>query len=384
MNLRNIVSVAKRREAVESLTATTLKHIGQGSLNEENASTHNCENMIGVVQIPLGIAGPISVHWGEKHKEYMIPLATTEGALVASINRGCKAIVQSGGSYTYIKRIGTTRAPVFETQSLLESFQFAEQVKNEFTHLQYIAQQTSSHILLMNITPTVVGTLVYVHCSFNTQDAMGMNMVTIACQEISTYLEQRFSMKCLSVSGNTCVDKKPSWRNMILGRGFSAWSEVYIPTTIITGVLKTTVDELYRTYESKCLIGSAISGSIGFNGHAANVIAAIFIATGQDPAHVVEGSQTITTMKKEEDGVRISVSIPSLLLGTVGGGTGLETQQESLQILGIAGGNEGKNAEEFASIVSSAVLAGEISELAALSTGTLTSAHKSLARGKSL
>lgn len=384
MNLRNSTSVAKRREVVENATSTTLTHIGRGSLDEARASTHNCENMIGVVQIPLGVAGPLKIHWKKNEKEYIVPLATTEGALVASINRGCKAITQSGGANVCVERKGTTRAPVFETQSLSESFRFVEQMKNEFTHLQIIAQQTSSHISLIEIIPTVVGTLVYLRCSFHTQDAMGMNMATIASQHISNYLEEQYGVVCLSVSGNTCVDKKPSWQNVVLGRGYSAWSEVFVSTTIITETLKTTTDKLYRTYESKCLIGGAVSGSIGFNGHAANVIAAIYLATGQDPAHVVEGSQTITTMKREKDGMRVSVYIPSLLLGTVGGGTELETQRESLQVLGIAGGKEGRHAEELAGIVCGTVLAGEISELAALSSGTLTSAHTKLARGKML
>ena len=207
-------------------------------------------------------------------------------------------------------------------------------------------------------------------------------MVTIATEAIGMLITQETGAVFLSVSGNFCVDKKASWQNVILGRGFRAWSEVLLPTTVITDGLKTTTDELLELWEVKCLIGSSITGSIGSNGHAANVIAALFLATGQDLAHVVEGSMTTTLMNREADGIRVSVTIPSLMVGTIGGGTGLATQKEALSLLGIAGGNEGKNAQQLAEIVAAAILAGEVSELAALSSHTLVCAHQKLGRGK--
>lgn len=382
MNIRMFTSPKERRLALEKKFNITLTNIGSFTLDEGKASTRHCENMIGVAQIPLGVAGPLLIQRENRAKEYYIPLATTEGALIASINRGCRAITEAGGVQTVVERVGTSRGPVFQTSSLIHSHQFVTWLESQRFKMEKIVKECSSHCTLLSFTTQIVGTLVFVRFSFDTQDAMGMNMATIVTQQIAEWIEHEQSIRCLSVSGNFCVDKKPSWQNTVLGRGYRAWSEVVIPTDSIINILKTTNEQLVSTWQAKCLIGSAVSGSVGFNGHAANVIAALYLATGQDIAHVVEGSQTITTMSQEEHGVRVSVLLPAILVGTVGGGTGLATQQEALQLLGIDGGNEGKHGEELAGIVSSVVLAGELSELCALSSGTLTKAHQHLARGE--
>lgn len=378
MNLRSFQSVKERREAIEKEKNVSFKHIGRFSLDEVQASTRNCENMIGAIQVPVGVAGPLKL----TTNEYYIPLATTEGALVASVNRGCKAIYESGGASVFVERVGTTRGPVFQTGSLQESHELRAWIGTNIQELSSVATQTSHHLRFLHHETRIIGRLVFVRFAFDTEDAMGMNMVTIATQALCGVIEQKMGVRCLSVSGNFCVDKKPSWQNVILGRGFRAWSEVVLSTTVLTDILKTSVDELFETWEAKCLIGGAATGTMGFNGHAANVIAAIYIATGQDISHVVEGSSAITTMMKVKEGIAVSVELQSVLVGTVGGGTGLATQREALAMLGLAGGDGGRNAEKLAGVIAGAVLAGEISELSALSSHTLACAHQKLGRGK--
>lgn len=385
MKLRDFNTVQDRRNAVENETGVVLKHIGAFTLDEAQASSKHCENMIGAVQIPIGIAGPLALNiqnstFKFQNQHMYLPLATTEGALIASINRGCKAVSTAGGCDVVVEDVGTTRGPVFVANSLQEAHSFTTWLKENIVLINQKAQETSAHIRLRNIKTDVIGTYIYVRFSFHTGDAMGMNMVTIATQQIVDWISTVSTVQCVAVSGNACIDKKPAWVNTILGRGVRAWSEAVLTTTVIADTLKTSKQALLQTWEAKCLLGSAVSGSIGYNGHAANIIAALFIATGQDPAHVVEGSQAITTMKQENEGIRVSVYLPSLMVGTVGGGTALATQQEALALLGCAGGDDGAQKAKLAGIVAAAVLAGEISELAALASGTLTQAHKQLGR----
>ncbi|MCR4263776.1 MAG: hypothetical protein NUV98_03610 [Candidatus Roizmanbacteria bacterium] len=182
----------------------------------------------------------------------------------------------------------------------------------------------------------------------------------------------------MAIAGNFDIDKKPAVLNSISGRGKRVWAEVLFPKNIVSSVLKTTPDKIEKVWKAKCMIGSALSGSIGFNAQYANIVAAIFIATGQDPAHVVEGSNGITTVEIQKNGdLYCSVYLPSLMVGTVGGGTGLATQKEALSIMGVSGNGK---AQEFAEIIAGTVLAGEISLLASLAEGSLARAHETLAR----
>jgi hydroxymethylglutaryl-CoA reductase (NADPH) len=361
-----------------------LSHIGSFSLDEKTASAHNCENMIGVAQVPMGVAGPLAVQkLGESAVEqYYIPLATTEGALVASVNRGIKAITTSGQAVVDSHRIGATRGPAFRVGGLVEGKKLYQFLDTHFAELQQVAAKTSGHLTLKKYSTSGVGTYRFVRFVFDTQDAMGLNMVTIATDAMVAYIQEKTGIHCLALSGNFCVDKKPSWQNFINHRGIEVWAEVVLPKKVLTEVLKTTAQKAYDVWLGKCMVGSAMSGSMGFNAQYANVIAAIFLATGQDPAHVVEGSMGITTAEVRGEDLYVSIFLPSLMVGTVGGGTGLATQQEALKLLQVAGGNGGKNAQKFAEIIGAAVLAGEISLLSSLDQGTLSTAHQALARGK--
>lgn len=399
MNLRSYKSAADRRKALEKELSVGLKNIGSFSLDESIASTRNCENMIGAAQVPMGIAGPLEVKSlpagkaGQKSKvkSYYIPLATTEGALVASINRGCKAITVSGGAMVDSHKVGATRGPVFKVKDLRESDRLYRFLKEHLVDLQRIAKKTSHHITLEKFLTRGVGHYRYIRFVFDTQDAMGMNMVTIATQALVAYIEKEMGITCLSLAGNFDIDKKPAWLNFIENRGIKVWAEVTLPAGVLHDVLKTNAQKVYEVWLAKCMIGSAIAGSMGFNAQYANVVAAMFLATGQDLGHVGEASMGITTCEVVpstpgvnldhtggvEEALYMSVYLPSLMVGTVGGGTGLATQKEALNILGV------DHSQQLAEVIGAAVLAGEISLLSSLEEGTLARAHQRLARGNS-
>jgi len=209
-----------------------------------------------------------------------------------------------------------------------------------------------------------------------------MNMVTIASAKAAELIGSATGARLIALSGNVCTDKKPAAINTVMGRGRTVVAGVHLPDKLIREVLKTDAPSLLEVNTRKNLVGSARAGSLGFNAHAANIIAALFIACGQDPAHVVEGSLAVTTVDPAEDGVYVAVTLPSLPVGTVGGGTGIDTQQECLRLLGVSGGGNppGANARKFAEIVASAVLAGELSLLGALAAQHLARAHQRLSR----
>jgi hydroxymethylglutaryl-CoA reductase (NADPH) len=381
MNLRDQKTVDQRRKALEDTVKIKLPNIGKFSLDEKVASSRNCENMIGVAQIPMGVAGPLKISGSLAKGDFYIPLATTEGALVASVSRGSKAITESGGADVDSHRIGATRGPVFKVKNLKENRQLYVYLKEHFEEIKSVAEKTSHHLTLKKYSTSAVGKYRYVRFVFDTQDAMGLNMVTIATDAIASYIKEKTGISCLALSGNFCVDKKPSWQNLINNRGIKVWAEVVLTKKVLSEILKTSAQKAYDVWLAKCMLGSAMSGSMGFNAQFANVVAAIFIATGQDAAHVVEGSMGITTAEVIKDDLYVSVYLPDLMVGTVGGGTGLATQNEALTLLGVAGGDNGKNAQRLAEITAAAVLAGEISLLSSLEEGTLAKAHQELGRG---
>ena len=386
MMLDKTDSVEKRRKNIERELQISLPAIGGSFVDESIASTRHCENMIGVTHVPLGIAGPLVLRSMKmrKNTEYFVPLATTEGALVASINRGCKAIRVSGGSVVDSYHVGATRGPVFYVKNLQESDRLNVFLDTHLVAMQKIAASTSSHLKLLKVFARGVGQYRYIRFQYDTKDAMGLNMVTIATEAVVAYIEAETKISCVALSGNYCTDKKPSWLNTIEGRGIKVWVEVTLPCEVLQTVLKTTAKKTYDVWLAKCMMGSVMSGSMGNNAQFANVLAAVFLATGQDIAHVGECSVGITTAEVRGKDLYMSVYVPDLMVGTVGGGTELGAQKEALKILGCFGGDDGNNKKKFAEIIGATVLAGEISLLASLSEGTLTRAHQNLARGKKI
>ena len=372
-----------RRAFIEGETGVQLPKLGSFTMDPSAAVTRNIENMVGAVQLPVGVAGPLRVRGEHARGDHYLPLATTEGALVASVNRGCGAITRAGGADVRILRNGMTRAPVFSTRDILHAKAVKDFVDGNRAALAAAAAETTSHGELTGAMTFVTGTTVHVRLEFDTKDAMGMNMVTIASERIAGLIEEQTGAHLVALSGNLCTDKKPAAVNGILGRGRTVVAGVMLPDALVSEAFKTDARTLAQVNYRKNLVGSARAGSLGYNAQAANVIAALFIACGQDAAHVVEGSGTFTTVEEQEGGVYVSVTIPALQLGTVGGGTGLDTQRECLSLLGVAGGGTppGSNAAKFAEIAGCAVLAGELSLLGALGAGHLARAHRALGRG---
>ena len=381
--LSPVDAIRIRREFIQGETGTKLSNIGIFSIDVERVVKRNCENMIGTVQVPLGVAGPLLINGEYAHGNYWLPLATTEGALIASVNRGCSAITKAGGAEVRILHDGMTRAPVFAARSIAHAKQVVDWVASHGAELRAAAESTTSHGKLIDIVPFVAGTSVYLRMSFDTKDAMGMNMVTIASAKIAEMIAQGTGAKLVALSGNMCSDKKPAAINAILGRGRSAVAGIALSHDLISTVLKTDAASLFEVNYRKNLVGSARAGAMGFNAHAANVVAAMFIACGQDAAHAIDGSTCLTTVDPTPTGVYVSVTLPSLPVGTVGGGTGVDTQQECLRLLGVAGGGNppGTNARRFAEIIACGVLAGELSLLGALAAQHLARAHQELGRG---
>ncbi|MDR1820174.1 MAG: hydroxymethylglutaryl-CoA reductase (NADPH) [Methanobrevibacter sp.] len=369
-----------RREYLEKVNKIDLENISKYSLNMDKASQKNIENPIGAVQIPIGIAGPLKINGEYAKGEFYIPIATSEGALVASINRGCSVITLAKGVNTLIIDDKMTRAPVIRTESIQKSYEIKNWIENNFLKLKKIAETTTQHGKLIKVDPILIaGNYVYPRFNYSTGDSMGMNMVTIATEKALELLENETSGEVISLSGNACVDKKPSNINLIEGRGKSLIADILIPKEIVHNKLKTTAKSIEKVNTIKNLIGSAVSGSMGFNAHYANIIAGLFLATGQDVAHVVEGSLGITTAENRNGDLYFSVTIPDLPIATVGGGTSLETSEESLKILDCHG--TGK-VEKLAEIMAATVLGGELSLISALSSGHLAKAHKTHGRAK--
>lgn len=381
--LAPIDAIRIRREYIEEETGAKLDNIGIFSIDIERVVKRNCENMIGTIQVPVGVAGPIRVNGGYAQGSFWVPLATTEGALVASVNRGCSAITKAGGADVRILHDGMTRAPVFATASIAHAAEVCDWVKGHKDELREVAESTTSHGKLTDITTYVAGTSVYVRLEFDTKDAMGMNMVTIAGAKVSELIVQGTGARLIALSGNMCTDKKPAAINAIMGRGRSVVAGIALTNEQISSILKTDATSLVEVNYRKNLLGSARAGSMGFNAHATNIVAAMFIACGQDAAHAIDGSTCITTVDLTETGAYVAVTLPSLPVGTVGGGTGVETQAECLRLLGVAGSGTppGTNAKKFAEIVGAAVLAGELSLLGALAAQHLARAHQQLGRG---
>ncbi|KAK5107309.1 hypothetical protein LTR62_001402 [Meristemomyces frigidus] len=339
-----------------------------------------CENVIGYMPLPIGVAGPITIDG----RSYYLPMATTEGVLVASTSRGCKAINAGGGAITVLTGDGMTRGPCVGFETLTRAA--AAKVWLDSSEGQKVMKEafnsTSRFARLQQLKSSIAGTYVYVRFKTTTGDAMGMNMISKGVENALRVMREEAGfddMAIISVSGNYCTDKKPAAINWIDGRGKSVVAEAIIPGDVVRSVLKSDVDALVELNISKNLIGSAMAGSIGgFNAHAANVVTAVFLATGQDPAQVVESCNCITVMRNLKGALQISVSMPSIEVGTIGGGTVLEPQAAMLDMLGVRGphmSTPGANAQQLARVIAAGVLAGELSLCSALAAGHLVQAH---------
>ncbi len=374
-----------RRRALGEMTRAPLENIGHHSLDVARASYRHCENFIGVAQVPMGVVGPLRVRGERIDGEVYVPLATTEAALVASTNRGCAAICTAGGAVVRVEDVGMTRAPVFRTSGIVQTQEFVRWIRAHEDDLRRVAEATSRYLRLLDVRPFAFGTTVFLRFRFDAGDAMGMNMATIACDRmVSDLIEPKTGVPCVALSGNYCVDKKPAGINFQEGRGKRIYAEILLDGEVLHRTLKSDARSLVEAQYRKNLLGSVAAGSMGYNAHFANVLAAFFIATGQDPAHVVEGSLGITCIEpRGPEGVFASVFLPDVPLGAIGGGTALDTQREVLAILGVTPDPQkrGDAVTRLAEILGAVVLAGEISLMAAFTSQDLARAHERLGRG---
>jgi len=375
-----------RRLALERMLGVSLSSIGSTILDFEELVGRNIENPIGAVQVPVGVAGPLRVDGEYARGYFYVPLATTEGALVASVNRGAKAVTLSGGARARVIHDGMARAPAFWTPGIDEAVRLVQWVRERIEDIRREAESTTRHGRLIEVQPFITGNIVWLRFVYSTGDAMGMNMATIATDRAAEWILENYpgTARLVAISGNMCTDKKPAMVNMLLGRGKTVAAEAVIKRDVALKVLKVPPEEIDAVNRVKNLLGSARAGSMSYNAHFANIIAAIFIATGQDVAQVVESSMGYTWTELRDGDLYISVTLPSLEVGTVGGGTRLPTQREALAMLGAAGGGDppGTNARKLAEIIAATVLAGEINLLAALAANELARAHRLLGRGE--
>lgn len=375
-------AVLVRREAIAKLANAPVlatAKLPHAHYDYERVFGACCENVIGYMPIPVGVAGPLVIDGTPYH----IPMATTEGCLVALTMRGCKAINAGGGVTTILTGDGMTRGPCVSFPSLaragacklwLDSDEGQRSVKRAFDLTLRFAR-------LHSVKTAIAGTLLFIRFRTTTGDAMGMNMISKGVEHLLKHMAAAgwSDMTVVAVSGNYCTDKKPAAINWIEGRGKSVVAEARIPADVVKLVLKLDVDALVQLNVSKNLVGSAMAGSVGgFNAHAANLVTAVYLACGQDPAQNVELSNCITLMNKVDGDLQISVLMPLIEVGTIGGGTILEPQGAMLELLGVRGAHQttpGANARRLACIVASAVLAAELSLCSALAAGHLVQLH---------
>ena len=371
--------VDERRSRIEQELGIELSKLAVGEEQIGAADERNCEQMFGAVPVPVGLAGPLRINFSSREtQDVYLPLATTEGALVASVNRGCKALTEAGGVRVSSEYVGVTRSLAFEAENAKE---VSEKLRALEPAWKKLAEATSNHLKILSYTIDTKDNVLFLTLAADTDEAMGMNMLTIAAQEVGKFLSKELDIPMLTVAGNVDSDKKPSMLTKTRGRGYRVRVESVIPEEIIRNVLKSDSNALLRTARAKLEIGSELAGALGRNLHAANVIAALYLATGQDAAHVVEGSLTDTSVEKSAEGIRMSVELPALLLGVRGGGTELPAQKQCLDLL-LRTKTKLRPRAQLAEAIGGAVLAGELSLLAAQATNTLAQAHRALAQGK--
>jgi hydroxymethylglutaryl-CoA reductase (NADPH) len=338
------------------------------------------ENCIGAVEMPVGLAGPLRVNGTAAHGDFYVPLATTEAALVASYSRGAQVISEAGGCAALLLDEGVGRSPGFAFRDLRECGQFVGWALSQLDIFRETAQRTTRHGKLLDMRVAIEGNHVYLHLDYETGDAAGQNMVTIATEAICAYIAANSPVqpRYFFVEANFSGDKKASAQSFLTVRGKRVTAEVTIPADLVAKRLHTT-PECMADYFQMGALGGVLSGTLGVQGHFANGLAALYIACGQDAACVAESAVGVTRFERTVEGdLYGAVTLPNIIVGTIGGGTSLPTQRACLDILGLIGTG---HARALAEVCAGLCLAGELSLTAALCAGEFTQAHQSLARG---
>lgn len=344
------------------------------------AYQRNIENFVGTVKVPVGIAGPLRVNGLFAQGDYYVPLATTEAALVASYNRGAQLMTRAGGCTTLVLSEAVMRAPGFAFTNLQEAGAFVAWAVPQLDQFKTVAATTTRHGELIDMQMTVEGNHVYIRFDFHTGDAAGQNMVTIATQAICDYIRENSPVtpNYFFLEANMSGDKKASAQSFLSVRGKKVTAEVTLPKALVRGLLHTSPERMVDYWRMSAM-GGVLSGTIGVQGHYANGLAALYIACGQDAACVSESAVGVTRFELTDAAdLYACVTLPNLIVGTVGGGTDLPSQRAALELLGLAGAN---HARAFAEVAAGVTLAGELSIIGALCAGHFARAHQQLARG---
>jgi len=339
----------------------------------------NIENMIGTVKVPVGVVGPLRVNGVFAQGDFFVPLATTEAALVASYARGANAVGKAGGISVATLGEGVLRTPAFRFTSIAEAGLFVDWAVTSTPALIKAAEATTRHGKLLSIDPVIDGEIVFLMCRYETGDAGGQNMVTFATEALCAKAldETPVPPKSWFLEANFSGDKKASFLGTLLGRGRRVTAQVDMPRDVVETTLGASIEDILE-YGRIANLGALMTGQVGAQAHFANGLAALYLATGQDVACVAEAAVGFTRMEQSEAGLLVTVTLPNLILGTVGGGTGLPSQAAGLDILGLKGAG---HAPALSEVAAALCLCGELSLTAAVAGGQFGSAHKRLARG---
>jgi hydroxymethylglutaryl-CoA reductase (NADPH) len=372
-------TIAKRWVVLPDRQRIQPELLGETTAEAVSVYARNIENFIGTVRVPVGIAGPLRVNGTYAQGDFYVPLATTEAALVASYSRGALLVSEAGGGTAILVREGVSRAPGFAFESLHGVGQFVAWAVGAIEELRRAAEATTRHGKLRDMRVNIEGNHVYLIFEFTTGEAAGQNMVTIATQAICTYIAEHSPVKPLYsfVEANHSGDKKASLQSFLSGRGRSVTCECIIPAALVEKRLHTTA-QMMANYWAMSAMGGVLSGTIGVQGHYANGLAAVYLACGQDVACVAESAVGVTRFEVTNDrDLYASVTLPNLIVGTVGGGTSLPSQRACLDLLGLKGPG---SANALAEVCAALALGGELSIVGALVSGHFAGAHQKLAR----
>jgi hydroxymethylglutaryl-CoA reductase (NADPH) len=371
-------AVTKRREWLERKTSSRLFHIGSYSTASEQMRG-NIENPVGVVQVPVGIAGPLAIRGNYANGIFYVPLATTEGALVRSYERGMVTLTRAGGVTTRVYQDENRVSPVFFLADVACAQEFTNQVTRDFPIIKQEAESTTEHGKLLRLECHPVGREVMVTFSYFTADAHGMNMIVKATEQACRWIVRNSRAHEFYLFSGLSSEKHGSGSLLGGGKGKKTTAGAVLPGALTKSYLHVSPAQLVDLWHHT-VVGHMQANAIGYNAHYANGLAALFIACGQDVANIVNSAVGITNFELLEDGqAYVSVTLPSLTVGTVGGGTGLGTGLECLQILGAAGKG---NAPKLAEIAAATLLAGELSMAAAIASGEFSQAHDKYGRNR--
>jgi hydroxymethylglutaryl-CoA reductase (NADPH) len=338
----------------------------------------NIENFIGTAKVPVGVIGPLRINGIHANGEFFVPLATSEAALVASYGRGADIITSAGGATAVMVSESVLRTPAFVFHDVLQAGLFIEWIVSNAEALRSVAEATTRYGKLVLIEPVIDNEVVFLLCRYTTGDASGQNMVTIATHALCLHVEANTPIKPRHwfLEANFSGDKKASYLGLLTGRGRKVTASVLIPDELVKRKLHTSVERILE-YGKVANLGALLSGQLGAQAHYANGLAALYIATGQDAACVAESATGYTRMDHRDGGIFISVTLPNILVGSVGGGTSLPSQSAALNILGLKGPGKAAALAEVAAVH---CLCGEISIIGAMAAGHFARAHHRLAR----